>query len=189
MTSIILSAIGLILAIAVFIILCMKGTGAIFASVIATMIIAVTANGGFTENFFTVFMTGTMGFMQNMLLLFITGALFGGLLNITGCNDSIGRTLTRVLGQKNVLYIIMVFSMVVAATGGIAYHHRCLLSCRTNEEREHAPLYRYVCDGRDHDHDAERIAGFGNHRKSDSHNVLGNHYLRGTVDGNHRVLP
>ena len=47
MTSIILSAIGLILAIAVFIILCMKGTGAIFASVIATMIIAVTANGGF----------------------------------------------------------------------------------------------------------------------------------------------
>lgn len=61
MTSIILSAIGLILAIAVFIILCMKGTGAIFASVIATMIIAVTANGGFTENFFTVFMTGTMG--------------------------------------------------------------------------------------------------------------------------------
>ena len=46
MTSIILSAIGLILAIAVFIILCMKGTGAIFASVIATMIIAVTANGG-----------------------------------------------------------------------------------------------------------------------------------------------
>ena len=117
MTSIILSAIGLILAIAVFVILCMKGTGAIFASVIATMIIAVTANGGFTENFFTVFMTGTMGFMQNMLLLFITGALFGGLLNITGCNDSIGRTLTRVLGQKNVLYIIMVFSMVVAATG------------------------------------------------------------------------
>lgn len=83
MTSIILSAIGLILAIAVFIILCMKGTGAIFASVIATMIIAVTANGGFTENFFTVFMTGTMGFMQNMLLLFITGALFGGLLNLS----------------------------------------------------------------------------------------------------------
>ena len=55
MTSVTLSAIGLILAIAVFIILCMKGTGAIFASVIATMIIALFANGGFTENFFTVF--------------------------------------------------------------------------------------------------------------------------------------
>lgn len=117
MTSVALSAIGLILAIVVFIILCMKGTGAIFASVIATMIIAIFANGGFTENFFTVFMTGTMGFMQNMLLLFVTGALFGGLLNVTGCNDSIGRTLTKVFGEKNVLYIIMVFAMVVAATG------------------------------------------------------------------------
>ncbi len=117
MSSVALSAIGLILAIAIFIVLCMKGTGAIFASVIATMIIALFANGGFAANFFTTFMTGTMGFMQNMLLLFITGALFGGLLNITGCNDTIGRTLTKAFGEKNVLYIVMVFSMVVAATG------------------------------------------------------------------------
>lgn len=117
MQSVAMSAIGLVLAIAVFIILCMKGTGAIFGSVIATMIIALFANGGFVENFFTVFMTGTMGFMQNMLLLFISGALFGGMLNVSGCNDSIGRTLTRLFGEKNVVYIVMVFAMVVAATG------------------------------------------------------------------------
>lgn len=117
MSPIVLSAIGLVIAIAVFIILCMKGTGAIFASVIATMIIAIFANGGFTENFFTTFMSGTMDFMSNMLLLFITGALFGGLLNVTGCNDAIGRTLTKKFGEKNVIYIIMVFSMIVAATG------------------------------------------------------------------------
>ena len=117
MTSIALSAMGLLLAIAAFILLCMKGPGAIFASVIATMIVALTANGGFAENFFAVFMTGTMGFMQNMLLLFISGALFGGLLNVTGCNDRIGRTLTKLLGERNVVYIIMVFAMVIAATG------------------------------------------------------------------------
>lgn len=117
MSSVAISAIGLILAIAVFMFLCMKGTGAIFASVIATMIVALTANGGFIENFFTVFMNGTMGFMQNMLLLFISGALFGGLLNVTGCNDRIGRTLTKLFGEKNVIYIIMIFAMVIAATG------------------------------------------------------------------------
>ena len=117
MSSVAISAIGLILAIAVFMFLCMKGTGAIFASVIATMIVALTANGGFIENFFTVFMSGTMGFMQNMLLLFISGALFGGLLNVTGCNDRIGRTLTKLFGEKNVIYIIMIFAMVIAATG------------------------------------------------------------------------
>lgn len=116
-TSVILSAIGLIIAIAVFIVLCMKGTGAIFASVISTMIIALFASGGFSQNFFTTFMSGTMDFMSNMLLLFITGALFGGLLNITGCNDSIGRTLTKIFGEKNVVYIIMLFAMVIAATG------------------------------------------------------------------------
>lgn len=115
--SIAISAIGLVVAIVVFIVLCMKGTGAIFASVISTMIIALCANGGFTQNFFTTFMSGTMDFMSNMLLLFITGALFGGLLNVTGCNDSIGRTLTKVFGERNVIYIIMVFAMVVAATG------------------------------------------------------------------------
>ena len=117
MSSVAISAIGLILAIAVFMFLCMKGTGAIFASVIATMIVALTANGGFIENFFTVFMSGTMGFMQNMLLLFISGALFGGLLNVTGCNDRIGRTLTKLFGEKNVIYIITIFAMVIAATG------------------------------------------------------------------------
>lgn len=117
MSPIAISAIALIIAIIVFIWLCMKGTGAIFASVIATMIVALFAAGGFTENFFSTFMTGTMDFMSNMLLLFITGALFGGMLNVTGCNDSIGRTLTQVFGEKNVVYIIMVFAMLVAATG------------------------------------------------------------------------
>lgn len=117
MTSVAVSAIGLVLSIAVFMFLCMKGTGAIFASVIASMIISLTANGGFIENFFTVFMSGTMGFMQNMLLLFISGALFGGLLNVTGCNDRIGRILTKLFGEKNVIYIIMLFAMIIAATG------------------------------------------------------------------------
>lgn len=84
MSMVALSGIVLIISIAVFIFLCMRGTGAIFASVIATMIIALFASGGFTENFFTTFMTGTMSFMQNMLLLFISGALFGGMLNLSG---------------------------------------------------------------------------------------------------------
>lgn len=117
LTSIGFSAVGLVLAIAVFMFLCMKGVGAIVSSVIATIIVAVTAYGGFTENFFNVFMSGTMDFLSNMLLLFITGAVFGGLLNVSGCNDRIGRTLTKVFGEQNVIYIVMAFAMIIAATG------------------------------------------------------------------------
>lgn len=141
MSMVVLSGIILIISIAVFIFLCMRGTGAIFAAVIATMIIALFASGGFTENFFTTFMTGTMSFMQNMLLLFITGALFGGLLNISGCVDSIGRTFTKLFGEKNVVFIIMIFAMVVAATGAspiIIVAYLAVGLCRT------ANIPRYI---------------------------------------------
>jgi H+/gluconate symporter-like permease len=86
-------------------------------------------------------MTGTMGFLSNMLLLFVTGAVFGGLLNSSGCNDRIGRTLTRIFGEKNVIYIVMVFAMVIAATGASPILIVAYLACGLMKG---AKLPRYV---------------------------------------------
>lgn len=112
-----LSAIAIIAAIALFIYLCMKGTNVIVVTCLSAAIVSLAATGGFFDNFFNVFMTGTMGFMQNMLLIMISGAVFGGVLNASGCNDRIGRTMVKAFGEKNVTYIIMVFAIVIAATG------------------------------------------------------------------------
>lgn len=117
MSTVPLSAIAIILAIALFVFLCMKGTNAIVVCCLSAALVALFAIGGFEENFFNVFMSGTMGFMQNMLLIYISGAIFGGILNASGCNDRIGRTMVKLFGQKNVCYIIMVFAMIIAFCG------------------------------------------------------------------------
>jgi H+/gluconate symporter-like permease len=117
MSSVATSAIAIIVAIVLFIFLCMKGSNVIWVSCLCAAIVALFAIGGFTENFFNVFMSGTMDFMSNMLLIYISGAVFGGVLNASGCNDRIGRTMVKVFGQNNVCYIIMVFAMIIAFCG------------------------------------------------------------------------
>lgn len=115
--SVSLSAIAIIVAIALFIFLCMKGVNAIVVCCLSTAIVAIFATGGFQENFFNVFMSGTMEFLQNMLLIYISGAIFGGVLNASGCNDRIGRTMVNVFGKDKVSYVIMIFAMIVAFCG------------------------------------------------------------------------
>lgn len=117
MSTVALSAIAIILAIVLFVFLCMKGTNAIVVCCLSAALVALFAIGGFEENFFNVFMSGTMEFMQSMLLIYISGAVFGGILNASGCNDRIGRTMVKLFGQKNVCYIIMVFAMIIAFCG------------------------------------------------------------------------
>ena len=83
-SSVTLSAIAIVLAIVLFIFLCMKGVNAIVVCCLSTALVALFAIGGFQENFFNVFMSGTVEFLQNMLLIYISGAVFGGVLNASG---------------------------------------------------------------------------------------------------------
>ena len=117
MSSIPLSAIAIVVAIALFVYLCMKGVNAIVVCVLSAALVSLFAIGGFEENFFNVFMSGTTGFMTNMLLIYISGAIFGGILNESGCNDRIGRTMVKIFGKDKVSFVIMVFALVIAATG------------------------------------------------------------------------
>lgn len=117
MTSIAVSAVALVLGIVVFMALCMKGTGTVIAGVIATIIVGVTTKAGLVTSLFTTFLSGAAGFLQTMMLIFAAGAVFGGLLNATGCSDRIGVTFANLMGEKNIFILIYVLVIILQMAG------------------------------------------------------------------------
>ena len=117
LTSVVVSAIALILGIVIFMYMCMKGSGTIIAAIIASVIVGITTNVGLIESLFTSFISGAANFMQNMLLIFVAGAVFGGLLNATGCSDRIGITFAKLLGDKKIFILIYLLVIVLQMAG------------------------------------------------------------------------
>ena len=113
LTSVAASAIALILGIVIFMYMCMKGSGTVVAAIVASVIVGITTTTGLAESLFTSFLSGAAGFLQNMLLIFVAGAVFGGLLNATGCSDRIGTTFARLLGEKNIFILIYLLVIVL----------------------------------------------------------------------------
>lgn len=117
LTSVAVSAIAIILGIIIFMFLCMKGTGTVIAAVVASVIVGITTSAGLFESLFSSFLTGAAGFLQNMFLVFVAGAVFGGLLNATGCSDRIGITFAKLLGEKNIFILIYLLVIVLQMAG------------------------------------------------------------------------
>lgn len=117
LTSVAASAIALILGIVIFMYMCMKGSGTVVAAIVASVIVGITTTTGLAESLFTSFLSGAAGFLQNMLLIFVAGAVFGGLLNATGCSDRIGTTFARLLGEKNIFILIYLLVIVLQMAG------------------------------------------------------------------------
>lgn len=117
LTSVPVSAIFLIIGIAIFVIMCMKGTGTITAAIVGAFIIAIASNPGVFESIFTSFLAGASNFLKIMLLNFAAGAIFGGLLNATGCADRIGMFFARKAGVNLSFISIYVLVLLLASAG------------------------------------------------------------------------
>ena len=117
LSSIAVSAIALVLGIVIFMYMCMKGSGTVIAAIVASVIVGITTTTGLFESMFTSFLSGAAGFLQNMLLVFVAGAVFGGLLNATGCSDRIGTTFAKLLGEKNIFILIYLLVIVLQMAG------------------------------------------------------------------------
>lgn len=100
MTSVPLSLLLIIASIVTFIVLCYKGLSPIVSALIATAIVAIADTNGFKFGYFTMFPMVTTGFMQYMLLPFLTGAIFGTLMNSSGCNAKFGTWLVSRPGRS-----------------------------------------------------------------------------------------
>lgn len=74
MTSIAVSAVAIVLGIAIFIFLAYKGLSPILASLVAAVIIGCTCEGGPMTAIFDTFMSQAVNFMSQVLLLIVIGA-------------------------------------------------------------------------------------------------------------------
>jgi len=141
MTSVALSLLVLCIAVAIYVILTIKGTSPIVAGLLAVAVLSLSAIGGFTENFFTVFTDGMASMVGGFFMIFTFGMLFGGVMELTGAADSMGKTLFRVLGEKNTVWTLMIMTMVLAMTGP---PHFALMPPLAFSLMRHANLPRYI---------------------------------------------
>ena len=79
-----LSAIGLIIAIALLIVMIVKGVDMITASVVTAAIILVTSGLDFWEGLLKTFSEGAGSFCTSWFLILALGGIFGELVNQTG---------------------------------------------------------------------------------------------------------
>jgi H+/gluconate symporter-like permease len=136
-----LSLIVLIIAVAIYVFLTYKGTSPIVAGLIAVAVLSLSAIGGFTENFFTVFTGGMASMVGGFFMIFTFGMLFGGVMEMTGAADRMGKTLFKKMGEKNTVWVLMIMTMVLAMTGP---PHFALMPPLAFALMRHANLPRYI---------------------------------------------
>ena len=98
MASVTMSTIAIVVAIAAFIFLSMKGVGPLITAVLAAAFVSLFTEAGFVQSFFTDFLSGVTSMVGNMFFLLVLGAIFGGVLSATGASEKIGTTFVRVMG-------------------------------------------------------------------------------------------
>lgn len=121
MTSVPLSLLLIIASIVTFIVLCYKGLSPIVSALIATAIVAIADTNGFKFGYFTMFPMVTTGFMQYMLLPFLTGAIFGTLMNSSGCNAKFGTWLVSKAGPRLAPYTLALLTVILLLGGVMSY--------------------------------------------------------------------
>ena len=121
MASVTMSTIAIVVAIAAFIFLSMKGVGPLITAVLAAAFVSLFTEAGFVQSFFTDFLSGVTSMVGNMFFLLVLGAIFGGVLSATGASEKIGTTFVRVMGPTNFLYALIAATMLLAATGAVPY--------------------------------------------------------------------
>lgn len=117
MTSIAVTAIVVIVAIILFMFLCIKGMGSIPAAFICVALVSIFADGGLVSNLTGTFITGMTENFATFFFMFSMGCAFGGLLAACGASDRLGFTFVKLLGQENSMYVIFIVSILLGLCG------------------------------------------------------------------------
>lgn len=112
-----LATIGLIIAIALLVVMIIKGIDMITATVITAAIILVTSGLNLNEGFLTTFSGGAGGFVASWFLILGLGGVFGQLVLETGLATKIAQTLTKKLGTKMVGLVILICTFFITLLG------------------------------------------------------------------------
>lgn len=117
MTSIAVSAVAIVLGIAIFIFLAYKGLSPILASLVAAVIIGCTCEGGPMTAIFDTFMSQAVNFMSQVLLLIVIGGLLSAVLETTGTTTALANGIIRILGEKSIPVVVFVMTALLSFLG------------------------------------------------------------------------
>ncbi len=112
-----LGTVGVFIGVGLIVFLAYRGVNVIVASVICSLIVALTNGMSLTEAMSGGFISGMMGFAGLFLLLFLTGAIFGRLMAESRAAESISYALAHALGKGRALIIIAVTTSVLTYGG------------------------------------------------------------------------
>ena len=115
--SVALSALCVILAIAVFIILCYQNVHTGVAALIATIIAALGSTEPFYVSIFETFPSGVASLVQMMFFVFTMSGLLGFLMDETGCSKSVGNTMIKLLGTDRAWLAISATAVILMLAG------------------------------------------------------------------------
>lgn len=119
MNEVILSGIGLLLAIAVLVILAFKQVNLIIVGLAASIVCAVFSGQNLYEALMVTYMSGFTSFFGKMFLLFLASASLGAVYQNTGAARAIGILIGRLFGPKRALTAIVVTTAILTY-GGIS---------------------------------------------------------------------
>ncbi|RLS30640.1 MAG: GntP family permease [Planctomycetota bacterium] len=111
---------GIFLSLGLLMILAYRGVNVIvLAPVLAMLAVACDGGSPLLANYTQVFMPAVGRFIANYLPLFMLGAIFGKLLEETGCTAAIARRMVDLLGAHRALLAI-VLSSAILTYGGVS---------------------------------------------------------------------
>lgn len=117
LTSIPVSAVAVLLSLALFVFLSFKGLGLIPNAIICAVVVSFTTQIGFFPTLFGTFMTESAAFLTSIFFPFVSGGILGSVMLASGCSMSIGKTLVRVLGTSRTPYVIMAITILLNLAG------------------------------------------------------------------------
>lgn len=115
-----LELLGIILALGLLIYLAYKGLSVIIISPLLALVAASFSPGLHPMEVFTeTYMKGTVGFILSFFPIFLLGAIFGKVIETTGCSRAIGDFITAKLGKEKAI-LAVVLSCAVLTYGGVS---------------------------------------------------------------------
>jgi H+/gluconate symporter-like permease len=112
--------IGIVLSLALLITLAYRGASVIvLAPLLAAFAVAFSGQIPILAAYTQIFMPALGGFLANYFPLFLLGALFGRLMDESGCTESIATRISSTLGSQHAI-LVVVLSVAILTYGGVS---------------------------------------------------------------------
>jgi H+/gluconate symporter-like permease len=111
-------ALGVVLGLALLIVLALRGTNILIASIVSALVVAVTNHLAIATAFGQAYSGAMFGFAGRYFLLFLAGSMFGRVMGESGAAASIAYALADRLGARRAL-VIAVFTTALLTYGGV----------------------------------------------------------------------